>query len=35
MPSAGELRLGINDDRFNDNSGWFTVRVIRSAARSR
>ncbi|HYN08547.1 MAG TPA: hypothetical protein VES67_14285 [Vicinamibacterales bacterium] len=32
MPAAGELRLGVNDDRFTDNSGWFTVRVIRSAA---
>ena len=30
MPAAGELRLGINDDKFDDNSGWFTVRVIRS-----
>jgi hypothetical protein len=35
MPAGGELRLGINDDRFNDNSGWFTVRVNRSAAAPR
>jgi hypothetical protein len=34
MPAAGELQLGINDDKFDDNSGWFTVRIIRSAARA-
>jgi hypothetical protein len=32
MPASGQLSLGVNDDRFTDNSGWFTVRVIRSAA---
>jgi len=30
MPMNGELRLGINDDVFTDNSGFFTVRVIRA-----
>lgn len=35
MPASGELRLGINDDRFNDNDGWFTVRVNRSSAAPR
>jgi hypothetical protein len=30
LPASGELRLGINDDRFTDNSGWFTVKVIRT-----
>jgi hypothetical protein len=29
MPTNGELRLGVNDDVFTDNSGFFTVRVIR------
>jgi hypothetical protein len=29
MPLNGELRLGINDDVFTDNSGFYTVRVIR------
>lgn len=32
MPAAGALSLGVNDDKFDDNSGWFTVRVIRSTA---
>ena len=32
MPADGLLSLGVNDDRFEDNSGWFTVRVIRSTA---
>ena len=35
MPAGGQLMLGINDDNFRDNSGWFTVRVIRSAGRAR
>lgn len=36
MPAGGQLQLGINDDNFRDNSGWFTVRIIRSApARNR
>jgi hypothetical protein len=30
MPMNGELRLGINDDVFTDNSGFYTVRVIRA-----
>ena len=30
MPLNGELRLGINDDVFTDNSGFYTVRVIRA-----
>jgi len=29
MPGAGQLMLGINDDRFTDNSGAFTVRIRR------
>lgn len=29
MPATGELFLGINDDKFSDNSQWFTVRVQR------
>ena len=29
MPATGELFLGINDDKFVDNSQWFTVRVQR------
>ncbi len=32
MPASGQLMLGVNDDNFRDNSGWFTVKVIRSAA---
>ena len=35
MPAAGPLRLGINDDKFEDNSGWFTVRIIRSGPQNR
>jgi hypothetical protein len=35
MPAAGVLQLGINDDKFEDNSGWFTVRIIRSASQNR
>jgi hypothetical protein len=34
MPAGGELQLGINDDKFDDNSGWFTVRIIRSTSRA-
>ena len=29
MPASGELFLGINDDKFTDNSQWFTVRIER------
>jgi len=29
MPAAGRLYLGINDDEFGDNSGAFTVTVVR------
>jgi hypothetical protein len=29
MPADGELRLAINDDRRNDNSGSFLVRIFR------
>jgi hypothetical protein len=29
MPASGELFLGINDDKFTDNSQWFTVRIQR------
>jgi hypothetical protein len=35
MPAAGVLQLGINDDKFEDNSGWFTVRIIRSGSQNR
>jgi hypothetical protein len=34
MPADGVLQLGVNDDKFDDNSGWFTVRIIRSAPRA-
>jgi hypothetical protein len=29
MPAAGRLYLGINDDEFGDNSGAFTVMIVR------
>jgi len=29
MPATGELMLGINDDKFTDNSQWFTVKIQR------
>lgn len=29
MPAAGRLYIGINDDFFNDNNGYFTVDVSR------
>jgi hypothetical protein len=29
MPATGELFLGVNDDKFVDNSQWFTVRIQR------
>ena len=29
MNATGELFLGVNDDKFSDNSQWFTVRIQR------
>jgi len=29
MPATGRLSLGVNDDKFTDNSGWFTVKIQR------
>lgn len=29
MPATGQLRLGINDDHFPDNTGYFTVSIAR------
>ena len=29
MPANGQLRLGINDDNFADNTGFFTVAITR------
>jgi hypothetical protein len=28
MPASGQLYLGVNDSRLNDNTGQFTVRVV-------
>ncbi len=35
MPAAGELFLGVNDDGFGDNRGYFTVTVTAAARANR